>query len=261
MDTEKKPSREQVNEQAISPVDLMDFANGVSHQLLHRKRDKRPFYDLEHFPLVPGKQAVYVMDWKQNRVTYQRNVEQLLGYSQNDFDDSIIHTRIHPDDIAVVSRVIKGIVDHYVHHNVTGKETYLTITYRLLKKDGTAIKVLRQSGAYETFGQGRLVSNWSMLTDIGFISNGNQVEWDVNAAEVDRQKFKDRVYLEFKDFFTTREQLIIQGIKKGMKSTEIANSLTISKLTVDTHRKNILRKSNCSNKEQLLTFCQRNGIF
>ncbi len=114
------------------------------------------------------------MDWKGNKVTDQRNIEQLLGYPGNDFNDSIIHTRIHPEDIAVVSRVIRGIVEHYVNTEV-GKETYLTITYRLLKKNGMPVKVLRQSGAYGTFGGGSLISNWSMLTDIGFISN-DQVE-------------------------------------------------------------------------------------
>ncbi|WP_422080581.1 LuxR C-terminal-related transcriptional regulator [Ulvibacterium sp.] len=249
-----------MNKPSVSPVDLMDFARTVSQQLLDEETGHAQFQDLEHFPLIPGKQAIYVMDWKENKVTYQRNIEQLLGYSENDFDDSIIHTRIHPEDIAVVSRVIKGIVEHYVNTEV-GLETYLTITYRLLKKNGTPVKVLRQSGAYGTFGGGSLISNWSMLTDIGFISNNNQVEWDVNAGEVDRQKFKDRVYKEFQDFYTARELLIIQGIRKGMKSVEIADSLNISKLTVDTHRKNILRKSNSSNKEQLLNFCKRNGIF
>lgn len=247
--------------ESVSPVDLMDFAQTISHQLLNKKTEQKRLHQLENFPLIPGKQAIYLMDWKQNKVTYQRNIELLLGYSPKEFNNNIIHTRIHPEDIAIVSRVIKGIVNHYINYNCTGIKTYLTITYRLLKKNGKAIKVLRQSGAYEIFENGSLISNWSLITDIGFISNNNQVEWDVNTSEVDRQKFKDRVYLEFKDFFTARELLIIHGIKKGMKSIEIADNLHISKSTVDTHRRNILRKCNCSDKEQLLNFCICNGIF
>ncbi|TMU56853.1 LuxR C-terminal-related transcriptional regulator [Flagellimonas algicola] len=245
----------------VSPVDLIQFAKTTSNFLANKKTERKAFNDLAHFPLIPGKQAIYVMDWQQNRVTYQRNIEGMLGYPKNEFDDSIIHTHIHPDDINVVSRVIKGVVDHYTHFNATSINTYLTISYRLLKRDGTPIKVLRQSGAYETMGNGKLISNWSLITDIGFISNNNQIEWDVNANEVDRQKFKEKVYLEFQDYFSNKELLVITGIKKGLKSSEIANQLFISKHTVDTHRKNILRKCNCNNKEQLLAFCYRNGIF
>ncbi len=248
-------------EPEVFPVDLMLFAQETATFLADKVPQRKTFDDLQNFPLIPGKQAIYVMDWQKNEVTFQRNIDKLLGYNEEEFNDSIIHTKIHPDDINVVSRVIKGVVDHYVHLDTTSRHTYLTITYRLIKRDGNAIKILRQSGAYEAISNGQLISNWSLITDIGFISNNNQVEWDVNSNEVDRSKFKEKVYREFNGFFTPRELLIINAIKKGFKNTEIAEQLSISKHTVLTHRKNILRKCNCSNKEQLLSFCYRNGIF
>lgn len=241
--------------------DLMQFAYKTSKFLEKKSFRKKEFDVLDKFPLVPRKQAIYVMDWQKNRVTYQRSIASMLGYGNHEFNNSVIHTRIHPDDINIISRVIRGVVNHYVHLESTSENTFLTITYRLLKKDGTAIKVLRQSGAFETLPNGQLISNWSLLTDIGFISNNDQIEWDINGNELDKQKFKEKVYREFKDFFSARELLIINAIKKGFKSIDIANELYISKHTVDTHRKNILRKCNCNNKEQLLAFCHRNGIF
>ena len=129
-----------------------------------------------------------------------------------------------------------------------------------LKKDNSVVKLLRQTGAFEVSEKGEFISNWSLITVIDFISNNNQVEWHLNTNEVDFQKFRGNVYSEFKDFFTAREIIVIHAIKKGLKSKEIAEELSISKHTVDTHRKNILRKCNCSNKEQLLDFCTKNGI-
>ncbi len=252
--------KEESKRAVISPVDLMDYAREISNQLIQKERITKDFSDLESFPLIPTKQALYVMDWQKNQVTFQRNIQELLGYSRTEFDDKIIHTQIHPNDINVVSRVIKGIVNHYVNQE-TSSSTYLTITYRLIKRDRTIVKILRQSGAYETMPNGQLISNWSFITDISFISNNDQIEWDVNANEVDRQKFKEKVYEEFKDFFTPRELLVINAVQKGLKNFEIAQKLFISEHTVRTHRKNILRKCNCSNKEQLLSFCYRNGIF
>lgn len=49
---------------------------------------------------------------------------------------------------------------------------------------------------------------------------------------------------------TSREIEIIKWIAKGKKNTEMAELLSISKNTIETHRKNILQKLNCN------TFCE-----
>ncbi|WP_422080584.1 LuxR C-terminal-related transcriptional regulator [Ulvibacterium sp.] len=243
----------------IRQENLMQFADDTSAYLQDKIVDETSWKNLDEFPLL-SKQALYVMNWKKKTIAYQRNIEKLLGYNDDEFDFQTALGMIHPNDIPVVSRVIKGTVHHYVHSKTVEPDSYLTLTYRFLKKDKSSIKLLRQTGAFEVSSQGEFISNWSLITAIDFISNNNQVEWHLNSNEIDFLKFKDNVYREFKDFFSARELLIIHGIKKGLKSLEIANELCISKHTVDTHRKNILRKCGCTNKDQLLNFCKRNGI-
>ena len=53
---------------------------------------------------------------------------------------------------------------------------------------------------------------------------------------------------------------VIAKIFEGISNHEIAVKLNISRHTVATHRKNILFKSNCSDSQQLLLFCKKNGI-
>ncbi|TMU56852.1 LuxR C-terminal-related transcriptional regulator [Flagellimonas algicola] len=243
----------------ITQENLWQYADDISKYLQDKVVGQRNWNSLNDFPLL-FKQALYVMDWKKKSISYQRNIDKLLGYDLKEFNMETALRRIHPDDIPVVSRVIKGTVHHYVHSRTVEPDSYLTLTYRFLKKDNSTIKLLRQTGAFEVSDRGEFISNWSLITVIDFISNNNQVEWHLNTNEVDFQKFKDNVYREFKDFFSPRELLVIHGINKGLKSLEIAKELSISKLTVDTHRKNILRKCGCSNKEQLLNFCAANGI-
>lgn len=60
--------------------------------------------------------------------------------------------------------------------------------------------------------------------------------------------------------FTPREIEIIKLIKEGHKSTEIATLLNLSKGTVDTHRKNISRKTNTDTPLGLIKFLQDNDI-
>ncbi|AJR04816.1 response regulator transcription factor [Siansivirga zeaxanthinifaciens] len=57
---------------------------------------------------------------------------------------------------------------------------------------------------------------------------------------------------------TNREKEIIELIKKGFNSNEIAKKLAISKFTVDTHRKNILKKLNLSSTAELIGYAFKN---
>jgi two-component system nitrate/nitrite response regulator NarL len=58
-----------------------------------------------------------------------------------------------------------------------------------------------------------------------------------------------------------QEKEIIKLIIDGKKSNEIASVLSISKLTVDTHRKNINRKLEISNSSSLTKFAYENNLF
>lgn len=238
---------------------LLEFSNDISNQLKPLV-NKKKFNDLNSFPIIKGKQAIYVMDWSKDKITYSRGVYEFLGYLEEEFDMTIALKRIHPEDEKVVSRVIKGVVNHCIQKNVSGKNEYLNITYRLRKSDGSYVRVMRKSAAYEVNEKGELISNWSFLTDIDFITNNNQVEWDVYASELDVKGFREEVYEEFKNFFTPTELLVTYAIHKGFKNREIAEKLNVSDHTIATHRKNIMRKANCSNVKQLLAFCLRNGI-
>jgi len=53
---------------------------------------------------------------------------------------------------------------------------------------------------------------------------------------------------------STREKEIMEQIKEGHTSKEIAEILSISKLTVDTHRKNMMHKLEISNTAELIRF-------
>lgn len=239
---------------------LLAFSNDISNSLVAETYSNKDFSDLATFPLIKGKQVVYVMNWLRNEITYSRGINDFFGYQEDEFNMAEALNCIHPEDEMIVSRVVKGIVNHCIQENVAGKNEFLNLTYRIRRKDGSFVKVLRKSSAYEINEKGMLISNWSIITDIGFISNNNQVEWDIYANGMDVSSFKNKVYEEFQDFFTPTELLVIHAIHKGYRTNQIASKLNISNHTVATHRKNINRKSNCSNAGQVLAFCHRNGI-
>lgn len=63
-----------------------------------------------------------------------------------------------------------------------------------------------------------------------------------------------------KNMLSFRELDIIQLIKEGMSSREIAEKLDLSTKTVDVHRYNILKKLNIRNTAALVNFINTNGL-
>jgi DNA-binding NarL/FixJ family response regulator len=62
------------------------------------------------------------------------------------------------------------------------------------------------------------------------------------------------------DPLTPREQDVIKQIAEGLSSEEIAESLIISKKTVDRHRANILEKLGMRNRVELTRYAIRRGL-
>jgi len=62
------------------------------------------------------------------------------------------------------------------------------------------------------------------------------------------------------DILSKREKEIIQLIRQGMTSHEIANQLFLSTYTVDTHRRNILRKLDLKNTAMMVLYAQQHQL-
>jgi len=59
---------------------------------------------------------------------------------------------------------------------------------------------------------------------------------------------------------TPREREIVQLLAEGKSSKEVAESLTISMKTADTHRANIMRKLDLHSVTELVRYAVRNQI-
>ncbi len=59
---------------------------------------------------------------------------------------------------------------------------------------------------------------------------------------------------------SSREREILVAVCQGLSNQEIADSLFISKRTVDKHRANILEKTGCKNTASLVVYAIRHGI-
>jgi DNA-binding CsgD family transcriptional regulator len=63
-----------------------------------------------------------------------------------------------------------------------------------------------------------------------------------------------------RNILSVREKEIIKKVAEGKSLNDIADQLFVSPHTVNTHKKNILRKSHCKNTTELIARCIREGI-
>jgi DNA-binding CsgD family transcriptional regulator len=241
-----------------SNTDMLDFLTEQKQKLKEKSATSRSFVVLEEWSLSPT-QCMYVSNYQQRKITFQRGVKQMLGYTKREFNHNLIHTFIHPDDIDMVQRLTKAAIAYVIDRNLVD-DGQMFLTYRVRKKNGDFVKVMRQTNVFEKDSDGRFISNLSVLTDVSFMSTVNTVDWKFLASDLDAEEFKDYVKEEYDDFFSDREKQIITYIAQGMQSYEIAGHLNISKHTVDTHRRKLLKKAGCKSTIELVSFCQKNGI-
>jgi DNA-binding NarL/FixJ family response regulator len=220
---------------------------------------KKDISQLQTFPIT-SKQCLYIINWKDRTCLLRRGVEKFLGYDADEFTFDFILKNYHPKDLPLVLRIIKAGVNYCINNDVSQEDFLLFVSYRVKKKDGTYVKVMRQTSIFETDGTGKMISNLSLLTDISFLDTSARIDWTIQADHLNTELFKKEVYQVFDDFFTKREKEGIKLLDKNKTTTQIAKQLFISKHTVATHRKNILKKSNCSNREDLLVFAHKYGV-
>lgn len=179
------------------------------------------------------------------------------------FDD-IIGT-IHPDDMEFVAQAEKSIFD-FLYHKI-GPENVLNYkhnySFRSKMSDGSYRMLNHQALVLTTDNEGGFGKSLNIHTDINHITKINPYTFSL----IGLGEFPS--YLDIKinhensnqySSFSPREFEIIKLIYSGCSTKEIADVLHLSFHTIKTHRKNILRKSNCRNLSELIHMCVASGM-
>ena len=209
---------------------------------------------------INSRECVYIIDFSKNKITYRNGFKKLLGYDNEDITLDFLASKIHEEDKEMVNKIRIATATFGLKNPIKECDYMLSLIYRVKRNDDTYAKILNQTTIYETDENGRLISILNRLSDISFISNPINVQWNVEGNDIDTKTFKKEVFREYQGFFSTRELEVINKIANGFTNKIIAEKLNISEHTVATHRKRILKKSNCHNSKELILFCSKIGI-
>lgn len=194
----------------------------------------------------------------------------VLGIDPKTFSLEQFLKLLHPEDLQKIHEKEQMSLDFKLNkipkEDITNYKTVYLL--RVRSKNGTYKTILHQAKALSISDDGKVFQVLSIHTDITHLNvpidhKISFISCDSNKPSfyaIDTDKNSSIVKNTFDLSFTKREIQILNEISKGKSFREIAAILYVSPHTINTHKKNILRKSNCNNTAELITKCIREGI-
>jgi DNA-binding CsgD family transcriptional regulator len=185
-----------------------------------------------------------------------KEITEIMGYFPSEFDIPFSINIIHPEDRVWFLSIGQGIIDFFSHLPVNKLMKYkVRYDIRMQKKNGEYARVLYQGILLEHDTEGKFLKSLCIHTDISFLEHEGKPVLSFIGMD-DEPSFRDvafkKIFIENREDLTDREKEVLKLIIEGKLSKEIGSILKISKQTVDTHRKNMLRKKNLTNTGELI---------
>ena len=166
---------------------------------------------------------------------------------------------IHPGDIYYGLLVRKKIYSLLSSLSAEEKMKHKMVhEMRVKNVRGEYIRIIEQEQAIELDKSGNI---WLMLSVIDVDASH---ESEITKSHLYNFETGEQIFIDLSDTLeeplTNRELSVLQLMKQGLLSKEIANSLNVSINTINTHRQNILLKLKAYNSIEAVNIAQRLGL-
>jgi len=211
-----------------------------------------------------GESCHFVFNFQEVRFDFiSDEATAMLGYAKDELTPELIMENIHPDDRASFLNCQDASVNFVLGLSPVKQMKYkVRLDYRIKKKSGEYIRIMHQSVIIHNDNDGKILRNLVVFTDISELKkNGKPVmsyigmDGEPSYLNVDVQSSREE-----SDLLSKREKEILYLLAEGKPSKEIAELLHISKHTVDSHRKNLLRKTGAASSIELINKTIHEGL-
>lgn len=207
-------------------------------------------------------QFFYIGDLIKVKILYSSSrSRQLMGVAPEDMDPSVFFTCTHPDDLRRLS-VARIKLFNLGHDLFIEKRGYRLISsnFRLKHTSGDYINTLVQCYLFFSEIPYRTVFILQVSTDISWFKKNKQSYHLHVGDDLSFFSYPDQELLLKGNIFSAKEFEIIKLISTGMTSKQIAERTYRSVHTIDTHRRNILKKSGKLSTTELIYDLKERGM-
>lgn len=215
----------------------------------------------------------YVGDYSQGKYLYiDPSCKAVLGYELEYLarEGPAYFTSLwHPADFKIYNKEIFPETLKFLQRQIPKDRPKFSssINYRIRTRKGLYLTVLQRSTYFLHPGTAQPLAVVGFIIDITHYKEDTRIIHTIEKINKDfsvlskEPVYKAIYYPEKEDgILSKRETEILQLIYQGLSSKQIAKRLFVSINTINNHRKNILRKSNCKNSSALITYAIKNGL-
>lgn len=218
-----------------------------------------PSFELEVYKkmldiFLVGEFYYYIINIANIDIEFTSNgVLSILGTDPKKFTAEFVFENMHPEDRSRFLLYEQKVTEFFNSLPADKVQKYkVNYDFRLKDTSNNYKWILHQATTIQNNDNGAVIRVLGVHTDITHIKNKN-TPLGLSFLGLDGEPSFYNVYstenhVKYEDeTLSKREKEVLKLILFGKKSEDIAELLFISKNTVDTHRKNILRKTNCKN--------------
>jgi DNA-binding CsgD family transcriptional regulator len=220
----------------------------------------------------------FILNFENITMDYvHEGIHTVLGIEPGDFSMEKGFEIMHPEDLAYMNEKEAVVFDFFFNKIATEdlfnyKSVYVM---RMKHTDGTYKTLLHQASVFSVSDDGKIQQTLCVHTDITYLNipinhtvsfisskkqcyhfakkSGNYTLIHKNDATVEKKSFKD--------IFSKREREIIEKLGQGLNFNEIAKALFLAPNTINTHKKNMLKKADCKNTPELIARYYIDSLF
>lgn len=217
--------------------------------------------------LYAGPCLIWILDVRTGRYSYvSKNAARLLGYPADAFTRggiAFLKELIHPEDAAHLWGLIRKVWNHLLSQKAQQRKGYqFSLDYRVLTAGGKYLRLFEQTTVLQTDNGGNITHLLGVWTDISCCKKSGVL----NAAVYSKKDGQCLTYTSADPAsacsgkLSRREEEVLRRIANGCSSRQIADELSISLHTVNTHRKKLISKTNCRTTSGLVQFAISHNI-
>jgi DNA-binding CsgD family transcriptional regulator len=172
-------------------------------------------------------------------------------------------SRIHPDDLKIWINALDYLMEFTLNSidREKRKRTNYTWNYRFKNANDVYVNIIQNTNplAFDSKGKPTVGFAHCIVLDPNInIDISASVKYLNDYNEYETIFFKNFSQKLFNDLISDREREIVHLLALNYSSKEISEKLNISPHTVDTHRRNILKKLNVSSTGELIGMLKAN---
>ncbi|NLN32350.1 MAG: hypothetical protein GX159_01980 [Flavobacteriaceae bacterium] len=186
----------------------------------------------------------------------------LIGCKPEDFTLQHMMENVHPEDSPYYLNYERTAVEFFTQLDPSDFFNYkFSYDYRISTSSGEYKRVMQQVIPLFYFPDGgaRTLGIFTDISHLGIQGIPKLSFIGMNGAPSFYNYHERNGFKKAEALLSRRERKVLSEVIQGHSSSEIAQKLNLSIYTIQTHRKNILKKSGCSNLTELISKSIREG--